>query len=335
VNNRLLATVSGAPTVNEQTKALSEGYLAGLALVTQGADVVAGQGLESAVRSARAGLQAGYGLATFGTLSGGWSRFNTGSHVDVSRLSLMTGLSRGIELKPGYLTQGAFFEYGNGAYDTYNSFSNAASVKGDGDMHYLGGGILGRMEFLDTGFGNFHAEASGRAGGLHNNYSSSDLRDNQGRQAGYASSSPYYGLHFGTGYVWNINHKASLDLYGKYFWTRQNGDDVTLSTGDPVNFEAANSSRLRLGSRFAWAVNACVSPYLGVAWEHEFDGKARASTNGHAINAPDLRGDTGMGEIGLSLRPSRTLPLSIDLGARGYVGKREGVTGSLQVKFEF
>jgi hypothetical protein len=44
---------------------------------------------------------------------------------------------------------------------------------------------------------------------------------------------------------------------------------------------------------------------------------------------------TGMGELGLSLKPSKTLPLSFDLGVQGYVGKREGVTGSLQVKFEF
>jgi hypothetical protein len=42
-----------------------------------------------------------------------------------------------------------------------------------------------------------------------------------------------------------------------------------------------------------------------------------------------------MGEIGLSLKPSKDLPLMFDLGAQGYTGKREGVTGSLQLKFEF
>ena len=50
---------------------------------------------------------------------------------------------------------------------------------------------------------------------------------------------------------------------------------------------------------------------------------------------PSLQGDTGMGELSLSLKPSKDLPLSFDLGVQGYVGKREGVTGSLQVKFEF
>jgi hypothetical protein len=42
-----------------------------------------------------------------------------------------------------------------------------------------------------------------------------------------------------------------------------------------------------------------------------------------------------MGELGLTWKPSKTLPLSFDLGVQGYAGKREGVAGSLQVKFEF
>ena len=48
-----------------------------------------------------------------------------------------------------------------------------------------------------------------------------------------------------------------------------------------------------------------------------------------------LRGDTGIGELGLAFTPSQTLPLSFDLGVQGYVGKREGVTASLQAKWEF
>ena len=62
--------------------------------------------------------------------SGGSIRYSTGSHVDMNSVSLMTDLSYGVELKPGALTLGAFSEYGDGSYDSYNSFSNAASVKG-------------------------------------------------------------------------------------------------------------------------------------------------------------------------------------------------------------
>ena len=333
--NAVTAQVSPG-RATDQSKALSEGFLGGLALNLQGADLVAGRGMDSAVRASSGTDDAErHGFAGFGALSGGSLRYNTGSHLDMNSLSLLTGLSWGIDLAPGRLTLGAFFEYGNGSYDTHNSFTNAASVDGDGNAYYLGGGILARMDFVNIGPGRFYAEASGRAGKTHNEYDSSDLRDAAGRKADYDSSSPYYGLHFGTGYVWNINDAATLDLYGKYFWTRQQGDSVGLSTGEHLSFDDINSSRLRFGGRLAYILNEHVAPYIGAAWEHEFDGKARATTNGFDIDAPNLHGNTGIGELGLSLTPSADLPLTIDLGVQGYTGKHEGVTGSLMVKWEF
>lgn len=340
-NNKLLATVStqsnsSGPTVNEQTKALSEGFVSGLGMVTQGADVAAGQGMNSAVSAAKTGAAAGGSApAGFGALSGGSVRYNTGSHVDMHSLSLLAGLAWGANTSLGRLTFGPFFEYGSGSYSTYNSFSNAASVESDGDTRYIGGGLLARMDFVNTGPGHIYVEGSGRAGGLHNKYESSDLRDAAGRSAEYDSSSTYYGLHLGTGYVWNITDDASIDLYGKYFWTRQQGDSVTLSTGDPIDFKDVDSNRLRLGSRFSYRVNDYISPYAGAAYEREFDGKARATTNGYDMKAPSMRGDTGVGELGLVFTPCASLPLSFDLGVQGYVGKREGVTGSMQAKYEF
>jgi outer membrane autotransporter protein len=161
------------------------------------------------------------------------------------------------------------------------------------------------------------------------------LRDRQGRSASFDSSVPYCGFHIGTGYIWNMNEQASLDLYGKYFWTRVQGDDVRLSTGDSVKFEGIDSSRLRFGGRFAYAVNERASPYIGAAYEHEFDGKARASAHGFSKPTVSLRGDTGIGELGLFLKPSPNLPLSIDLSVQAYMGKREGVTGTLQMKYTF
>ena len=333
--NALTAQVSPG-RATDQSKALPEGFLGGLALNLQGADLVAGRGMESAVRASSGTDDAErHGFAGFGALSGGSLRYNTGSHLDMNSLSLLTGLAWGIDLAPGRLTLGAFFEYGNGSYDTHNSFTNAASVDGDGNAYYPGGGLLARMDFVNTGPGRFYAEASGRAGKTHNEYDSSDLRDAAGRKADYDSSSPYYGLHFGTGYVWNINDAATLDLYGKYFWTRQQGDSVGLSTGEHLSFDDINSSRLRFGGRFAYILNEHVAPYIGAAWEHEFDGKARATTNGFDIDAPNLHGNTGIGEMGISLTPSADLPLTVDLGVQGYTGKREGVTGSLMVKWEF
>ena len=153
-------------------------------------------------------------------------------------LSMLTGFAWGADPAPGRLTLGAFFEYGNGSYDTYNSFGNAASVHG---------GVLARMDFAPAGPGHVYAEASGRVGKTHNDYGSSDLRDAAGRKADYDSASPYYGLHGGVGYVWSIDETTSLDLYGKYFWTRQEGDGVKLSTGESLRFDDVDSSRVRFG----------------------------------------------------------------------------------------
>ena len=57
-------------------------------------------------------------------------------------VSLLAGLAWGADIAPGRLTFGPFIEYGNGSYNTYNSFSNAATVEGSGSNSYLGGGIL-------------------------------------------------------------------------------------------------------------------------------------------------------------------------------------------------
>jgi autotransporter-associated beta strand protein len=337
--NALYFSYAGT-AVNPRAKALSEGFLGGVALINQSADLAAGAGLEDAAAAARsASGRAGtaYGISGFGAISGGFSRYHTGSHVDMKSLSLLTGLSIGRDLPSGFLALGAFVEFGSGSYDTWNSFGNAASVRGSGDTEYVGGGILGRMDFERSGPGRFHAEASARLGRVMTDYDGAGLRDHTGRFASYSSESPYYGLHAGLGYAREMTEKATLDLYGKYFWTRQEGDSVTLSTGDPVRFKSVDSHRLRAGARFAYTINEAVMPYLGAAYEYEFDGRVEATTNGFSLPRPSLRGGTGVGELGVTLKPAAASrpDLSLDIGVQGYTGKREGLTGSLRIKLEF
>ena len=320
----LRATVANVE-VNPQAKALSEGFLMGVGLVNQTGDFVTGRGIRLASEAADKGYRA------FGGVSGSKLRYKTGSNADMDSVSLMAGVSRDAKFNPGRLTLAAFLEYGNGSYDTHNAFPNAAPVYGKGNVDHAGGGILSRF---DMNAGSY-VEGSFRAGRVNNEYRNEDLRDGAGRTAKVDSSSGYYSLHVGTGHVRKLAEKASLDLYGKFFWTRQQGDSVTLFADDPVEFKSVNSKRLRVGSRLVHTANAYVSPYVGAAYEHEFDGRARATTYGYSLDTPSLRGSTGIGELGLSIRPSNTRPLFLDLGVQGYMGKREGVTGSLQARFEF
>jgi hypothetical protein len=325
-----LLTVSKV-RANPRAKALSEGQAAGLAFLTQGSDLIADGGMRSAV----SGADASRGLSAFAATSGGWSRYDTGSHVDVSGVSVIAGLALGADLPPGRLTLGAFFEGGWGSYNSFNSFSGDASVDGDGDTSYVGGGILGRLDTAPLGPGKAYVEASGRMGNSSTDFSSSDLRDEDtGAHARYDTDGTYYGLHAGIGYVWRITDAASLDLSGKYFWTHREGDIVRID-GDRFKFDSLDSHRLRAGGRFSFAATDHIVPYVGAAYEHELDGKADASTHGYSISSPDLSGATGIGELGVTLLGRQSAPLSVDLGVQGYTGVRQGVTGSLQLKLEF
>jgi outer membrane autotransporter protein len=329
--NALLARVASGG-INPQTKALAEGYLAGMTLLNGGADLAA-QGIPLAADAARRAS----GPQGFGVVSGGRQRYRTGSHIDVDGRHLLAGFASANELGSGHATVGAFFEHGRGDYDTHNSFATAARVKGQGDTDYSGAGLLGRFDFAGSARGYTYAEATLRAGRVKTDFHSSDLRDANGVRASYKSKAAYYGASIGLGQLLPINDKASLDLYGKALWTHENGDTVRLSTGDPVKFADVDSQRLRLGAKYRRALgdDPAFSAYAGLAWEYEFDGKAKAKTNGYKIDAPKLKGGSGVLELGLTLTPTPTKPLTLDLGLQGYAGQREGVTGSLRVNYKF
>ena len=332
-NDALLAVltyISPTTPAYERLKAYAGSRAANFAFVNQGQDLLLNQGFGSAL-AATSGQ--GFRMNAFGGMGGGWSRYNTGSHVDVEGFSMLVGLALGNDAGPGRITLGAFFEGGWGSYDSHNSFSNHASVKGDGDTEYLGGGVLGRYDLTSGALSGLYFDASARMGRTKADFGTDDITYN-GNEADFDTSSLYYGLHGGIGYVWSINEAASLDLSAKLLWTHQDGDSVNAH-GDKVRFKDTDSLRTRLGGRFSYAVNEHFTPYVGAYWEHEFDGETRSTVNSNGIDAPTLEGSTGMGELGLSFKPVAGSGFSLDLGVQGYTGAREGVSGSFQVKFEF
>ncbi|MDO4839967.1 MAG: autotransporter outer membrane beta-barrel domain-containing protein, partial [Desulfovibrionaceae bacterium] len=262
-------------------------------------------------------------------------RHETGSSINMSTVSLMAGLGTGIETGAGKLSAGAFFEYGKGSYTTSNSFSDRSDIDGDGNSWYMGGGILAKMEFLQTGPGHFYLEGSAHMGTLHNEYDSNDLTDLYGNVAKFDMDSPYYSLYGGIGYVWDITEDHELDVYGKYIWTRVQGTDDTLTTKDKFEYDDMDSNRVRFGARYSYKGSERFSPYVGVAYEHEFSGSCDSRAYGHAVAAPSFEGDSFMGELGLTMKPSEDLPLSINLGVQGYTGQKRGVSGNCTLMYEF
>ena len=53
------------------------------------------------------------------------------------------------------------------------------------------------------------------------------------------------------------------------------------------------------------------------------------------LEVPSLEGDTGIMEVGVTMKPSLNSHWSMDIGAKGYAGDREGVTGSMLIRYAF
>ncbi len=343
-NSLYLVRTGGSSTTNEGTKAIAEGAAAGSALINAGADAVIAAvgnlgnfGRPSFDNNGRArDDEETYGnIFAFGYAQGSSLRHETGSSVNVSSVSLLAGLGSGFKTGAGKLAVGAFFEYGKGSYTTNNSFDSRADIDGDGNAWYMGGGIMAKMDFVETGPGHFYVEGSAHMGSLHNEYDSNDLTDANGNVAKFDMDSPYYSLHGGLGYVWNFAEGHDVDVYGKYIWSRVQGTDDTLTTSDKFEYDDMDSNRIRLGARYTYTGSERFIPYVGAAFEHEFNGSCDSRAFGHAVAAPSFEGSSGMGELGLMMKPAESLPLSVNLGVQGYVGQKQGISGNCLISYEF
>ena len=311
--------------LNPQTKSLLEGRLAGLSLVNQGADLAAGEGLDQAVK------QAQKGGSFFMALSGGKSRYKTGSHVDLTGASILAGVATQLPNSTGQFTLGGFLEAGRADYDSSNSFDDAPSVYAEGDVRYYGAGLLGQQDFSN----NWYVQGSARAGKLKTSYRSADLQNYLGQGASYDSDRSYTGLHLGLGHVLPMGQTGdSLNLYGKIFWNRTGSDTQTI-LGDTFSFDSLESLRSRLGMRYTHKLNNNGSVYGGLAWEHEYRGVARGKVYGLSMLEPRLRGSSGMLEAGVKFSPEKNKNLTLEVGLQGYAGKRQGVLANARLKYAF
>lgn len=312
-------------SADPSSKSVSEGRIGSLAFLNQGHDLIVEKGFDAAdAVLSRTGD--GWSKPTFfGVVGGGHFRHKTGSHVDVDGVSTLLGLTWRNNGPNGTLLLGAFFESGYANYDTRNAFASG-TVRGDGDSRYFGGGLLARYNWKS----GFYVESTGRVGGVKNKFDS-DLTDAFGNRARYDINSTYFGLHAGVGYKWQLNEKVLLDLSTKYLWSRQNSDTAVI-TGSRVSFDANDSHRWRTGARFTYTISDCIAPYVGAAFEYEFNGEAKAGIHNIRFGVPSLKGGTGVGEIGLAVRRGA---FTADLGVQGHIGRRDGITGSLRVGLNF
>ncbi len=307
--------ITGTKTASENTKTLSESLLGTVALVNQGTEFIADQGMR-AIDEASASS-----TSVFGAMHGGSSRYETGSHIDLDSVSLMAGAAA----KPAAnTTLAGFIEAGWG-----NSKSHVSGAKGSGEHEYYGVGIAGKYNFDNP----FYVDGSIRLGVAKTDF---DGRYS-GDKAHYKNESFYTAAHIGGGYVFNIADKTDLDLYGRYAVTWLDGDDVRLHDKENTKFHMGSSTThaLRGGLRFTGEVTDTLKWKAGLAYEHIFNGDAKGSINNLSLDTPSLQGNTAIGELGITMKPSANSPWTFDLTAKGYAGDRRGGAGSISAKYAF
>ena len=323
LNDAIAVIVTGKEADTANARALAESRAAGVALLNQSSDLLIDQGFGAVKFNGEGVVKDTYGFATTG---GSSIRYNTGSFVKANGFSLIAGLAQKTTVDNGVWHLGAFFENGHSNYSTHNDGVDGA-VRGDGDATYNGGGILARFDSA----GGMYGEASMRAGSIKNKFGGFAYNGGTGS---YEDRSTYYGAYLGLGQQRQLSKNTSLDIYGKYFYTHQQGSDFEV-LGEQVTTAAVKSSRMQLGGRLTKQVTAEVSYYGGVAWEYEFDGAADMAVAGADLAAPSLKGSSGIVEMGIRLKPSKTDKITLDLGAQGHFGKRRGFSGGLQINYSF
>ena len=285
------------------------------AFLGAGADLMTGGGMASASVEA-AGAQ---GFAPFAAIGGSSMRHETGSHVEMKGMNLAVGFSREVLRGDERILFGPIVEYGRG---TYNSYVNAAH--GDGSVRYIGAGAFLRQEQKD---GIFY-EGSLRFGRSSMDYSTP--------LTSYDTDANYIGAHLGFGQRVTEQSGNERELYVRYFYTRQNGTDATLSTGERYDFDTVDSHRLRTGAR--WSIpQKDGSLIVGASMQYEFGGESNATVHvgglSYTTPSPSLKGFSGSLELGWKTQMSANS--SADLSVEGWFGKQRGVTFNAGFNWKF
>ena len=299
----------------DNAKSLAETMAGSAAFLGTGANLLTGMGMTNAAIEAAAAE----GFSPFAAMSGTSTRVKTGSHVDVKGMNLAVGFSRELRRGNDRLIFGPIIEYGRGNYDSY---VNAAH--GNGSIRYIGAGAFMRQEKEN---GMFY-EGSLRAGRSRMDYAADLTTGMVTTHTSYDADANYIGVHVGAGHKTTTPNGTGQELYVRYFYTRQNGADVTLSTGDRYTFSDVDSNILRAGARWMFPQKGG-SFILGASVQYEFSGDANATYHragglSYTSASPTLKGFSTSLELGWKAQMSANS--TADLSVEGWMGKQRGAS---------
>ncbi|MDR3152752.1 MAG: hypothetical protein LBW85_00425 [Deltaproteobacteria bacterium] len=331
VPSQLKGTVASV-SADAQARSFSEAPMASASFVNGGADLLASRAIPAAIAAASGEP----GVSAFAALGYGRYRAETGSHVDVEGLSGDVGAAFVTRTSVGPFTAGAFFEFGDGSYESYNGFGGITGVRGEGDVSYVGGGILARLEIGRPESSRPYLEASARLGKTDYDFLTRDILAYAGQAVKFALDGKYRGFHAGGGYIVALKplgFDANLDFSARYLYMRRDGDDFTVM-GHRASVSAVTSSRLKAGARLDFGITPSIRPYFALFFEREFGGGSQVTYVNVKLPETTLKGSTGIGDLGLIVS-SPGSPLEFQAGLQGSVGRREGISGSMSLRYTF
>lgn len=325
VNQKITATIRNLfideELANKNIKPFAEGRLAALMNATRGSDLI----LNNMKKHTNVGL-----LTPIAAISGGFNKYKGGSYIDTQDFGLVIG-SRYQLLNNLYA--GLLLEYGRSDYDTYNT-TGLNTIKGTGHTYNYGISFFTKYNYyLNTG--SIYTDAIFRFGKTSTKFESKDILITSNKVADYKSKANYISGMIGGGYIYTFNNETSLDTSIRYFNTRLGSDSVVID-GDTINFQSSVSSKIQLKEQFNYQVTDLTSLYFAGIYEYEFDGRAKTNVSGININAPGVRGSTGILELGVQSTPiASNQDIVFNMNINAFTGKRKGVNASISLQYNF
>ena len=273
----------------------------------------------------------GGAIMPFAAVGASKAKYHTGgsfNNIDTNGFSVMAGVAKHVEIFDKKVDIGAFFEHGNGKFETANYFNDEVDdfiVAGTGHAYYNGGGVLGKLRLPH----NLYFDVTGRIGNATSDYYTSGLTKLS--HFSFEYSTMYYGCCAVLGHIFNINEFVNLDSYAKYCLTNLVGKDVELPENQKVKFDTEHLQKVKVGSKIYNSDRRRFSVFLGAGLEYYMPNPFDASISGQNVDAPEICGGCGVIEAGFVTCIGK---LNVDLTAsyaNGHV--KDSVDGLLKFMY--
>jgi hypothetical protein len=261
-------------------------------------------------------------------------KYQTGSHADVKGNNFIVALAKQTNEK---MTLGLFGQklFG-GSYTTSHeallSGGGTQTVNSAGDLDGQGFGIFAEYRPDGQKEGNIgrYYQAVIKAGNIKNDFRANNYGS---KSSSFSSDKNVSGMSLGVGHVVKAGQNRTAEYYGHIIYTSVGSDSVTDSIEQQISFEKSSSTRLLAGAKLNFSFdNKKPKAYVGAALDYEFDGQSCAYVGGTKADAADLKGISGIIELGLNNGNKTDI---FDFGLQGYMGKKRGFGATLTLGKRF